>query len=300
MKSASTALKTHLQKGCTTLARLYKLTRKDGQVFTFTDHDKDLSTVGLEGTFTDDNPSTGGYVYEAAVGGMSPTAIENHSDLSADNQELTSIIDSVVIKEEELRYGIWDAADVEIRLVNWADLTQGELKLRKGKLGNMTLKNGMLTAEVLGLTNPLQQIQGRSFGPTCDAELGDSRCQAVVPVFTGSANANPSVGISDSHHVTPYSGLTTTEDYFSDGIMTFTSGGNSGLSFQIKYWNGATLYLQGALFVPIVDGDTFTISPGCDHTIPTCHSKYGNEINFQGFPKMPGQDEIMKYPDATS
>lgn len=300
MKSASTALKAHLQKGCTTLARLYKITRKDGNVYTFTDCDKDLSTVGLESIFTDENPCTGGYVYEAAIGGMSPSAIENHSDLSADNQEMTAIIDSSVIKETDLRYGIWDSADVEIRLVNWADMTQGELKLRKGKLGNMTLKNGLLTAEVLGLTNPLQQIQGRSFGPSCDAELGDSRCQATVPVFTGSVNGNPSVGTSDSHNVTPYSGLNTTPNYFDDGIMTFTSGGNSGLSFQIKYWNGTTLLLQTALFVPVADGDTFTISPGCDHSIATCFSKFNNVINFQGFPSMPGQDAIMQYPDATS
>lgn len=300
MKTATPAMKTHLQGDCTTLAQLYKIVRKDGSVYTFTDHDKDISTVGLEAYFSDADPSTGGWVYLAAVGGLTPTAIENKSDLSVDNQEVTAIIDSVVIKENELRYGIWDSADVEIRLVNWANLTQGEVKLRKGSLGNLSMKNGILTAEVLGITNALQVLQGRSYGPQCDAELGDSRCKAVVPVHTGSCNTNPSIGSNDSHHIAPYSGLDNRVGFYTDGILTFTSGVNSGLSNQVKYWDGHTLTLAMALFAAVADGDTFTISPGCDKSIATCKASYDNVVNFQGFASMPGQDAIMQYPDATS
>lgn len=294
-------MKSHLQADCTTLAQLYKIVRKDGNVYCFTDHDKDISTVGLEAYFSDADPSTGGHIYLAAVGGLTPSAIENKADLSVDNQEVTAIIDSVVIKENELRYGMWDSADVEIRLVNWAVLTQGEIKLRKGNLGALSMKNGILTAEVLGMTNPLQVLQGRSFGPSCDAELGDSRCQAVVPVHNGSCNTNPSIGSNDSHHIAPYSGLDNRVGFYNDGILTFTGGDNSGLSFQVKYWDGHTLTLTMALFAPVEDGDTFVVSPGCDHQINgDCKKKFDNVANFQGFNKMPGQDAIMQYPDATS
>jgi uncharacterized phage protein (TIGR02218 family) len=393
MKTASSTMQQHLLSDCTTTARLYKITRKDGTVFCFTDHDKDISTKGFEAYFTDQNPSTGGYVYQAAVGLFFPTAIENKSDLSVDNQEVTAVIDSVQIKENDLRFGVWDSADVEIRLCNWADLTQGEVKLRKGYLGDITMKNGLLTASVYGLTNYLQVLQGRSFGPQCDAEFGDTRCKYVVPTETGTVNGNPSIGLNDSHHVTPYSGLngqaggptqivltgtflvnngsgvsatgqggfcsytggtcqitdasasagqvtysfivltgiapvggqsvviTGMQDtgnngtftllsvtatsfavragYYQDGIITFSSGNNSGLSFQVKYWDGVTLTLCSALFAACADGDAFTISPGCDHSISTCHSKFNNVDNFRGFPSMPGQDAIMQYPDVT-
>jgi len=300
MKSATTGMKSHLAGDCTTVARLYKITRKDGTVFAFTDHDRDISTKGYEAYFTDEDPSTGGWVYLAAVGLFQPTAVENKSDLSADNQEVTAIIDSDTIKENELRYGIWDTADVEIRLVNWADLTQGEVKLRKGQIGSLQLKNGILTAEVLGMTNPLQILQGRSYGPQCDAELGDSRCKATVPVHTGTCNTNPSIGANDPHHITPYSGLDNRVDFYTDGILTFAGGVNSGLSYQIKYWDGHTLTLTQALFAAVVDGDAFTISPGCDKSIATCKTKFSNVVNFQGQPAMPGQDAIMATPDATS
>lgn len=393
-------MKAHLAGDCTTTARLFKITRKDGTVFTFTDHDRDLSTKGLEGTFSDADPSTGGWVYEAAVGLFQPSAIENKSDLSPDNQEVTAVIDSIQIKENELRYGVWDSADVEIRFVNWADLTQGEIKLRKGFLGQLQMKNGMLTSDVLGLNNALSILQGRSFGPLCDAELGDARCKVVVPTENGSVNTNPSIGVNDSHHITPYSGLngqtggptniiltgtfsvtnasglTATEQsgfglytggtvsitdavqsgttttytfalltgtapavgahitvsgmadtgnntptptpgfwtvltvvatsfavqagYYEDGLITFTSGVNSGLSFQVKYWDGVTLTLQSALFSAPANHDTFVISPGCDHTISTCVKKFNNILNNRSFPAMPGQDAILMYPDATS
>jgi len=375
MKTASAGMQTHLRGDCTTLCHLYKITRKDGNVFTFTDHDADVDTIGFNIGDNDGNPSIGGYVYLAAIG-FSPTASQNKSDMSVDNQEATCFIDSVAIKEDEVRYGIWDSATVEIRAVNWADLTQGCVKLRKGYLGNISMKNGLLNAEILGLTNLLQIMAGRTYGTSCDAELGDSRCKAVIPSENGTVNTNPSVGLNDAHHITPYSGLTGsgstgggiitvpnvpggneapvipgtgtysggtisvinatttnnatsyvysltsgvlpvanqsititgmgvpadngtfvigssvpssggTQGFYTDGIMTFTSGPNSGLSYQIKNWDGITLTLDLALFVPPNNGDSFVISPGCAHNVFDCKFKFNNLPNHRGFPTIP-------------
>lgn len=379
MKSATVAMKGHLGGDCTTLARLYKIVRKDGTTLAYTDHDKNIVY----------NDGSGALTYEAAVG-FSPTAIENKSDLSVDNQDVTAFIDSITIKENELRYGVWDSADIEIRVVNWADLSMGEIKMRKGELGNLHMKNGVLTVEVLGLTNKLQILQGRSYGSPCDAELGDARCKATVPVESSSVNTP-----IDAHHFKPNSGLTgagghytnltsgtlivnnpncqtessvavnngtiasssttltltrvtkgdgTTAIYiwflvsgpapvagqsllvggfsatnngtftinwvqgssssvwvagfYDDGFLTFTSGLNSGLSFQIDQWDGITLRLKNALFQPPSPGDTFQISPGCAHNVADCHNKFNNLDNHRGFPTIPGQDSILQYPDA--
>ena len=45
-------------------------------------------------------------------------------------------------------------------------------------------------------------------------------------------------------------------------------------------------------------GDGFTIRAGCDKRIATCAQKFGNVVNFRGFPHIPGQDTILRY--ATS
>lgn len=258
----------------------------------------------------------------------------------------------------------------------------GEVKVRKGTLGNITMKNGVLTAELLGLTNKLQILLGRTFGTSCDAELGDSRCQAIVPVEKGSVNTS-----ADAHTIVPNSGLggtgshgaglfvvanasggteapgspgtgvdgsstfslinchtvngaTTylfsissgsmpvagdsvvitgmglTDDngtftitgvvpisqgsgFYGDGIITFTSGPNSGLSFQVKSWDGTTLVLQNPLFAQPANGDTFDISPGCGHNVFDCLNKFNNLDNHRGFPTIPGMDSILNYPNAT-
>ncbi|HZQ25264.1 MAG TPA: DUF2163 domain-containing protein [Terriglobales bacterium] len=301
MKTASSRMKAHLAGDVTTLALLFKLTRKkDGQVFTFTTCSTDIDTsanqdpAGLTGISDGSLSPLSGYVYEAAIG-ISPTAIENKSDLSSDNQEVTCFIDSETIKNSDLRFGIWDGCDVEIRLVNYNDLTMGEVKLRKGTLGNLSWKSALLTAELLGLGNMLQQNLGRSYGAPCDAELGDSRCQATVPTHTGVIATSVS-----SHEITASGGtLNLTDGYYDDGVMTYTSGVNNGLSNQIDHWDGTTLTLKLQQFSAPSAGDTFTISPGCKHDPTDCRVKFGNFVNYQGFPTMPGQDTILQYPDAT-
>jgi hypothetical protein len=35
---------------------------------------------------------------------------------------------------------------------------------------------------------------------------------------------------------------------------------------------------------------------GCDHTIETCTSRFGNAANFRGEPFLPGNDLLARYP----
>ncbi|WP_371125854.1 phage BR0599 family protein [Bosea sp. (in: a-proteobacteria)] len=39
--------------------------------------------------------------------------------------------------------------------------------------------------------------------------------------------------------------------------------------------------------------DTFLATPGCDKRFATCQAKFGNGINFRGFPHIPGNDFII-------
>lgn len=47
MRTIPEGLAAHLAAGATTLCRCWKLIRRDGQVFGFTDHDRDLSFGGV-------------------------------------------------------------------------------------------------------------------------------------------------------------------------------------------------------------------------------------------------------------
>ena len=48
---------------------------------------------------------------------------------------------------------------------------------------------------------------------------------------------------------------------------------------------------------PVTAGDDFTIRAGCDKRIETCGSKFANVVNFRGFPHIPGQDTVIRYPN---
>lgn len=79
-----------------------------------------------------------------------------------------------------------------------------------------------------------------------------------------------------------------TNGWFSQGVLTFTSGVNAGLSYVIaQYLAGGTLQLViGTLAAP-ANGDTFTIVPGCDKQLTTCRNKFANTPNFAGVPFIP-------------
>ncbi len=79
MKNISVGLKNHLASETTTLATLWKITRADGQIFGFTDHDTDIVYAGL--------------TYEAATG-FTPSAIETTSQFNVDNLEMQCLISS--------------------------------------------------------------------------------------------------------------------------------------------------------------------------------------------------------------
>jgi uncharacterized phage protein (TIGR02218 family) len=47
---------------------------------------------------------------------------------------------------------------------------------------------------------------------------------------------------------------------------------------------------------PIAPGDAFVITAGCDKRHATCRDRFGNAVNFRGFPSIPGDDLVTRYP----
>ena len=118
MKAASPALATHLAGSVTTLATCWRITRTDGVVFRFTDHDQDLVVDGGDCT---------------ASAAYSQTAFSNDAGMGVDNLDVEGVFDSAAVTEEELRAGLFDRAEVRIFLVNWAEPSMGPLRLvRRG------------------------------------------------------------------------------------------------------------------------------------------------------------------------
>lgn len=180
MKEISAALSDHLDQEVTTLCSCWKIVRRDGVVFGFTDHDRDI--------FIDD------VLYEAEAS-YNRTAIATSSDFSVANLDVSGILDSDRMTEYDLRAGLFNRADVYVFVVNWADLSQGILRVRRGWFGEVSLlNNGTFTTEIRGLAQALSHNFIEVYSPECRADFCDSRCKLNIADFTNSGTVTSSSG----------------------------------------------------------------------------------------------------------
>ena len=170
MKSISTELRDHLDGTVTSLTSIWRLTRRDGEEFYFTDHDVDIVFDDGDGSAT----------YKSNVG-YDRTSLVSRIGLSVDSMDVEGLLNSEAISQAELRAGLFDYAEVRVSLVNWKDLTQGELKLKRGRLGEVTISHtGTFRAELRSLSQHLSQNIIETYSAECRADLGDSKCRVTI------------------------------------------------------------------------------------------------------------------------
>ena len=281
-KQIPQSLQTHLDSGTTTLAWCWRLTRNDGAVFGFTDHDRPL---------TFDNTT-----FESESG-FTASEIRSGSDLSVDAQEVEGVLTSTTITETDILDGRWDNATVEIWRVNWADTTSRAL-LRRGAIGQVRRGRLHFVAEMRSLAHVLGQTIGRTFQASCDAALGDARCG--VDLNTAAFKASGTVVSLSGDRGFAVSGLSGfAEGWFALGTLQWLTGANTGRKAEVLshaiVGADVIIVLLEAPVRPAEVGNTFDIFAGCDKRFETCQAKFANAVNFRGFPHIPGQDTIIRY-----
>src|SRR5918996_1475414 len=162
-KIITSAMRAHVDEETTRLAAIWRITRKGGAQFFFTDHDRDIVF--------------GGEVYRADAG-FARTAIRSDAGFAVDNLDLVGVFAEGGIVEDEVRAGLFDGAGIAISFVNWEDPDgHGEIRLRRGTLGETRLTpQGYFHAELRGLSQPLAQSTLKMYTPVCRADLGDAAC----------------------------------------------------------------------------------------------------------------------------
>ncbi|MBC9248317.1 DUF2163 domain-containing protein [Paracoccus sp. 11-3] len=282
MKTIPPALQNHLHSGTTTLAWCWRITRADSVAFGFTDHDRVLAFDGTE--------------FEPESG-LTASEIRSGADLSVDAQDAAGALRSDRISETDILDGHWDNAEVELWRVNWQSPGQRVL-MRRGAIGQIRRGRHAFVAEIRSMSHILGQTVGRIFQASCDAALGDARCGVDLadPAFRGVGTVID--GMRDRAFTA--SGLGGfIAGWFRFGTLTWTTGPNSDRRAEVlahdRNYGIAVLTLLETTIRPIGAGDDFTIRAGCDKRIAICGAKFGNVVNFRGFPHIPGQDTILRY-----
>ncbi|MFC3526809.1 DUF2163 domain-containing protein [Paracoccus mangrovi] len=264
-----------------TIARAWAVTRRDGMVLGFTDHDRGLSFEGIE--FRPD-------------AGLSARAVVQGSGLSVDNTEAAGALSDSAITEIDLMAGRWDAADVRLWDVDWNDPGNRRLIFR-GQLGEVTRSGAAFRAELRGLSEPLNRAQGRVYHPRCSAELGDGQCK--FDLTRAGYSAEGRILSHEGGQRMILSGVAGHDArWFERGQMIVISGAAEGLTALVKNdlllpGGRREVELWAGFGIAPAIGDRVRLIAGCDKRGETCRLKFLNYLNFRGFPHLPSEDWLL-------
>jgi uncharacterized phage protein (TIGR02218 family) len=291
MKTASPAMIALLETGGPFwMADLYTITSIYGDVFYLTDSDIDITVgantyarsgyiltrtqvrqvVGLE---TDKMTITLAAPPNDVLGGGSPYS--GHSVLAAVNA------------------GYLDGATFTVDKAIGAtpgDTSAGTINVFTGRVGDVQVSRNVATIEV---RSPLElldmQLPRVVYQYGCIHTLFDAGCAANRATFV----VNDSAGTGSTQNSIIFSGTTHADGYMALGTIKFTSGANNGFSIGIRdYVSNVATLSYGLPHMP-APGDTFIAYPGCDKQLSTCTNKFGNVVNFKGFPFVPTPETVL-------
>lgn len=281
VKTLNAAATSHLALQRTNLCMCWRLDRVDGVTLGFTDHHEDLVIDGL--------------TYQSQSGMVRATAVSGGSDLSVQNADVETVLDSDAIDREDLESGLYDYCSVKIFLTSYLAPSSFTIKLLRGRLGEVSLGQHTAQAELRSLTQMLQQRTGRTHEVACSYELGDAKCGVSLAAFTVTGTVTH---VLNQHRIRDTS-RSEANGWFSQGKITFTSGNNIGLSMEIQTHTSSNdnLVLSLDMPYPIEVGDTYSASAGCAKTWAVCQSKFNN-ANYSGFSFIPGVDWALSWPNV--
>jgi uncharacterized phage protein (TIGR02218 family) len=203
------------------------------------------------------------------------------------------------------RTGIFDAATVDFFRVFWSrsavvpgagnifpGSTGGGVIYFAGRVADCEIGRSSLKATVNFFTELLNlDFPKNVYQPQCYFVLYGSGCcvNKAGYTFTGTVASSPDPSTGSF----AVSGISKADGYFAQGAFQFTSGALNGLSMTVKSYNSNTV----VPFLPLpgapAPGDSVTLYAGCDRTMATCNSKFGNLANFPSMPFIPIPDTML-------
>lgn len=257
-----------------TVAAYWRIHRKDGVTLGFTTHDRDIRF--------------GGILHRAAPG-MLPSAIRKTIDLADDEAEVEGALGHDTIRPGDLAAGRFDGARVETGVIDWE--TFETASLYSGSIGSVRQDAAGFSAQLRSAKADLEVDPVPRASPSCRARFCGPGCSLSVQAFTQRASV---VAIDRTANTL----LLDIADHtpFVLGELRFLDGPQTGLPMRILAQRASGLELEELLDTECQPGQRVSIRQGCDKTVATCASRFGNAINFQGEPFLPGNDLLAQYP----
>ena len=285
MREFSTAFAAHLESGGTSLCACWLIIRTDDVTLGFTDHDQTITFDGIN--------------FEPA-NGLEGSEIAAKLGAQVDTSEITGILHSQAISEDDIEMGRYNGASVKTYWVNWRDVSMREL-LRIDTIGEIVREDLIFRAELRSQQQQMNVPQGRRYQSQCDVLVGAPRCGINIE---GSAyKGTGTVSEVKNRFLVEASGLSGfAANWFSHGTVYWQNGKRIKITDRVIAHANADGIVSLSFSQPVGDwvevGDAFFVFVGCDRRYSTCKSKFSNSLNFQGFPHIPGNDFVLSVPKS--
>jgi uncharacterized phage protein (TIGR02218 family) len=278
MRTINGSLQTKLTSGTTTLCHITRITRKDGVIKRFTDHNTDVVV--------------GGFTYESNDSVLI-SAITTATNNGMQSTNCDVIFSTSGIADIDVVRGVYDNATVTFAIVDYTDTALGEIVLMTGIITVFDVTDkGRGSFEIRGLLTRGDARVGEYYSAECRADLGDTRCKVNLATYqtTGVVHlVERATSLQVDFVGNPGNG------FYAFGVLTFTSGNNTGISLEVMSQVAIDATYDRIIlplafpYTPEV-GDAFVLTAGCNHQKDTCKTKFNNLVNFRGEPFVPGQD----------
>ena len=282
MREIAEAFAARLAAEATTLCACWLFERRDGAVFGATDHDRVVVFDGV-----DCAPSAR----------LAATTLESSSGLAPGRAAAQGALSLPFLNAADVDAGLWDGARVDVWRVDWR-APEYRVHVWAGRLSEVTRQGEAFSAELVSLKADLERTIGRVYARTCDAEVGDARCGVDLSAAEFRAEGVVSGVLGERRFLA--SGLDGFESgWFANGVVTWTGGANAGRTVRVTRHAGDEIEIVRAPGFAIATDDAFVVTAGCEKSFASCRAKFGNGINFRGFPHMPGPEAVLAGPAST-
>lgn len=269
-----------LEGPLTSAAYGWRLERRDGVTLGFTSHDHDVEIDRL---------------LHKAVPGMMPSSITESLGLHVDGLDVRGALTADAVREDDLQAGRWDGARLSIYLFDWNNPSLGKRLLASGELGGITHSVSRFEAEFKGPASKLDRAVAPYCSPACRADFCGSACGLNAMRFR---HELPIAAIN--YDIVSFaSPLPAEPNAFAFGELRWLDGANCGFQSEIISNDVHSIRLTAPPTFAATAGNRVHLLEGCDKTIATCASRFGNAINFRGEPHLPGNDILTRYPGAS-
>ncbi len=283
------------------IATLWRITRQDkagghdgvGNYY-YTDHNRQITY--------DHEPINPDFHTYLPAGALNASARDASAGLALDNFESVGILEADEITYTDLKVGRFDNAQIDETLIDWRFPWLGAIQIRRYWIQELQFTEHVWRAKIAGASSLLRQNFGEVYTRLCRYTLGDDRCQFDLPSVQNTGTISGVPVASTNRYIFPYvitaGPIVPDNNFFRFSSLEWTGGPNTGFLSEVAEQLDDTITLRLNTPFAMTVGDTFGVGPGCDKTVSTCHTRFGNILNHGGFPTIPGNDAMIKTPDA--